>query len=131
MNVTVFCHYYTTSALFGYRSIPSLWYNARVVYTSHYVVIMIRRQRCLYVTVCRHRVSSFLSRHIVQREYCVIVTVHRPHDTYEATLRSGISDSHKFEPHKAPVASLIVLSVPHSMSSLLYNAALCIRHDMP
>ena len=82
---------------------------------------MIQRQRCLYVTVCRHRVSSFLCRPIVQREHCVIVTVYRPHDTNEATLRSGVSDSHKFEPHKAPVASLIVLSVPHSMASLLYN----------
>ena len=122
--------------IFERHSILSLLYNICIVWLSQYTITMIQRPCRLYVTLCRHydTTSAMSVRHsmpspcffVFKPSYCTTWVLCYRHSSPSSWYVWGdvtqwVSDSHKFEPHKAPVASLIVLSVPHSMSSLLYN----------
>ena len=97
-----FRNYDTAFAMYVRRSIPSVWYNASIV-CCHSMSLP-----CFFVTSCRP---------MVQRQYCVIVTVSRPHDINEATWRSGLSDSHQFGPDQD---SRCFLDQEH-LTSLIWN----------
>ena len=128
------CLHDTTSTVFVRNSMPLLWYNVRIIWTSRfavtmtqsqsqfsqlwysvrivctpqYTVSMIQRQYCLFVTVCRYRVSS--SHHavlwfnvsiVLSSHLAVLMILMRRRDAvgYRTVISLG--------PIKTPVASLI------------------------
>ena len=128
LYVTVCRYFGITYALFERHGLPSPWHKPVTVFA-----IMIQRSQCMYVAVyrqydttpvlfVRHSMSLpcfFVTpcRSMVQRQYCVIVTVSRPHDINEATWRSGLSDSHQFGPDQD---SRCFLDQEH-LTSLIWN----------